>query len=238
MTATIMLVGCPSCGKRVSDRAPSCPFCGAALPTVVNDRDATPGRGMTGTRLVVEPHELTTAPPPPPQGGLREPRSAALLGPFERARPLDGEGRTFLAFSPTTETAAVIKLVTGETDRHAALAWSSLASHPAVVRAAGLTAVADGLAHHEAVLGHAPDGGWWVLGLRRPADAEALRGVPMSTPTTGRDTQAALLAGGLSVGEAAPLRDVDTVADAHAVAAAAPHGHFAAAWAARPEARP
>ena len=106
------------------------------------------------------------------------------------------------------------------------------------VTAAGLAAVADGLADHEAVLGHAPDGGWWVLGLRRPADAAALRGVPMSTPTTGRDTHAALVAGGLSVGEAAPLRDVDTVADAHVAAGAAPHGHFAAAWAARPEVRP
>jgi glycosyltransferase A (GT-A) superfamily protein (DUF2064 family) len=44
------------------------------------------------------------------------------------------------------------------------------------VTADGLTAVADGLADHEAVLGHAHDGGWWVLGLRRPADAAALRG--------------------------------------------------------------
>ena len=98
------------------------------------------------------------------------------------------------------------------------------------VTAAHLAAVADGLGAHEAVLGDAPDGGWWVLGLRRPDQAAALRGVPMSTPTTGADTRAALRAVGLAVGTTTELTDVDTVADADAVAALAPSGRFAATW--------
>jgi len=91
---------------------------------------------------------------------------------------------------------------------------------------------AAGLATYDAVLGPAEDGGWWVLALRDPAQAVALAGVPMSTPTTGIETRAALEDRGVSVGTAATLRDVDTVEDADAVAALAPGSRFAAAWAA------
>jgi glycosyltransferase A (GT-A) superfamily protein (DUF2064 family) len=95
-----------------------------------------------------------------------------------------------------------------------------------------LHAVAAGLDDHDAVLGPADDGGWWVLALRDPADAAVLAGVPTSTPDTGARTREALRARGLSVGEAPGLRDVDTATDAHAVAGCAPHGRFAAAWSA------
>jgi rSAM/selenodomain-associated transferase 1 len=96
--------------------------------------------------------------------------------------------------------------------------------------AAALLEAADGLAHHDAVLGPADDGGWWVLGLRAPSAATALRDVPMSTPTTYADTRAALAAAGLDVGATAALRDVDTVADAEVVVREAPDGRFAQAW--------
>jgi rSAM/selenodomain-associated transferase 1 len=99
---------------------------------------------------------------------------------------------------------------------------------PALLRDA-----AAGLATYDAVLGPAQDGGWWVLALRDPARAAALAGVLMSTPTTGTDTRAALEAAGLTVGSTATLRDVDTVADADAVAAEAPDTRFAAAWGSR-----
>jgi glycosyltransferase A (GT-A) superfamily protein (DUF2064 family) len=79
----------------------------------------------------------------------------------------------------------------------------------------------------DAVLGRAADGGWWALGLRDPRHAAALRAVPMSTPTTGRLTWAALAARGLRVGALPVLRDVDGWADALAVAGLVPDGRFA-----------
>ncbi len=82
----------------------------------------------------------------------------------------------------------------------------------------------------DAVLGPAEDGGWWVMGLRDGHDAATLSGVPMSAPTTYDDTRGALVAAGRRVVSTAVLRDVDTVADADAVAIAAPDGQFAAAW--------
>lgn len=81
----------------------------------------------------------------------------------------------------------------------------------------------------DTVLGPAEDGGWWALGLRDPAAAEALREVPMSTVDTCALTLEAL--GGKAT-MLPVLRDVDTAADAHAVARACPGSRFADAVAA------
>lgn len=101
------------------------------------------------------------------------------------------------------------------------------------VRAELLTAAGELTADHEAVLGPAPDGGWWVLALRDPAVAGPLAGVAMSTTTTYDDTRRALQAEGLRVGTTAELRDVDTIGDAEVVAAEAPETEFARVWGAR-----
>ncbi|MEU5882142.1 TIGR04282 family arsenosugar biosynthesis glycosyltransferase [Spirillospora sp. NPDC047279] len=91
-----------------------------------------------------------------------------------------------------------------------------------------LQQAAHALRAHDAVYGPAEDGGFWLLGLRRP-DAGLIRGVPMSRPDTGRVQLGRLRAAGLSVALLPELTDVDTAADAGKVAAAAPHGRFAAA---------
>ncbi|MFC7624421.1 DUF2064 domain-containing protein [Microlunatus sp. GCM10028923] len=79
----------------------------------------------------------------------------------------------------------------------------------------------------DAVLGPAVDGGWWGLGLRHAEQVAPVGQVRMSTRDTGSDTLAALRAGGLRIGLLPALRDVDTIDDAAAVAAAAPGSRFA-----------
>ncbi|MGW7005939.1 TIGR04282 family arsenosugar biosynthesis glycosyltransferase [Streptomyces sp. NPDC054933] len=79
----------------------------------------------------------------------------------------------------------------------------------------------------DAWFGPAVDGGFWALGLARPNPA-LLRGVPMSTSRTGEVQRQRLVDAGLRVRDLPPLRDVDTAADAAAVAAEAPGSRFAA----------
>jgi uncharacterized protein len=87
------------------------------------------------------------------------------------------------------------------------------------------------LEQHDAALGPADDGGYWAIGLRR-AVAGVFDGVAMSEPGTAAAQRRRLAELGLGVAELPRLRDVDTIEDAHAVAAAAPGGRFAAALAA------
>ena len=75
-----------------------------------------------------------------------------------------------------------------------------------------------------AVLGTAPDGGWWALGVHTAAAARVLPGVPMSRADTGELTRAALEGVGLAVLDLPPLADIDHFPDAVAVAALCPPG--------------
>jgi uncharacterized protein len=85
-----------------------------------------------------------------------------------------------------------------------------------------------GLDHHDAVLGPASDGGYWGIGLRCE-DERAVIGVPMSSEHTLAAQRMRLHALSLGVAELETLRDVDTFADAVAVASEAPGTRFARA---------
>jgi glycosyltransferase A (GT-A) superfamily protein (DUF2064 family) len=69
-----------------------------------------------------------------------------------------------------------------------------------------------------AVLGTAPDGGWWALGLHDAAPAAVLASVPMSRADTAVLTRAALEGAGLTVLDLPQLTDIDHFPDALAVA--------------------
>jgi glycosyltransferase A (GT-A) superfamily protein (DUF2064 family) len=73
-----------------------------------------------------------------------------------------------------------------------------------------------------AVLGTAPDGGWWALGLHRAETAAVLASVPMSRDDTAVLTRSALEATGLTVLDLPQLTDIDHFPDALAVAGLCP----------------
>jgi len=83
----------------------------------------------------------------------------------------------------------------------------------------------------DAVLGPALDGGYWSIGLTR-ASRDVFTGVPMSVATTLDEQRSQLDRLGFRVHEQPPLRDVDTIEDARAVAHEAPWSRFASAVAA------
>lgn len=80
-----------------------------------------------------------------------------------------------------------------------------------------LAACGQQLLEAAAVLGMAPDGGWWLLGVHTPTTADCLRTVPMSQPDTGALTQKALRGIGIDVDLVEELADFDTVDDIAAV---------------------
>ena len=86
------------------------------------------------------------------------------------------------------------------------------------------------LLEQRSVLGLAPDGGWWALGLQVP-DGALLRGVATSRDDTGARQRERLEQAGLSPYALPELRDVDTIADARAAARLVPAGRFARALA-------
>lgn len=96
---------------------------------------------------------------------------------------------------------------------------------PELLERAAATLADDGV---DAVLGPALDGGYWTIGLKRP-EPGVFRGVPMSEADTYRVQAQRLTELGLRWTRLPPLRDVDTFADARAVALLDPDTAFAAA---------
>lgn len=117
----------------------------------------------------------------------------------------------------------VIAQVTGGLDCRLAAAWA-VAGGPGVqigmdtpqVTADLLDGALVALGTAPAALGHAEDGGWWAIALRRPY-AGVFVGVPTSTNITGARQEARLRLLGHDVAPLPTLADLDTVADLPAV---------------------
>lgn len=87
-------------------------------------------------------------------------------------------------------------------------------------------AAAELMGEADTVLGPAPDGGYWAIGLRAP-DGRAFEGVPMSSALTLAAQRRRLRELGLRWRELEPLRDFDTITDAYEVARLCPDSRFA-----------
>jgi uncharacterized protein len=81
----------------------------------------------------------------------------------------------------------------------------------------------------DAVFGPSTDGGFWMLGLRRP-DRSLLAGVPMSAQDPGRVLLERLAGAGLRVALAPRLTEISTLGTAEQVARECPSSRFAAAF--------
>jgi len=149
-----------------------------------------------------------------------------------RTVALDGEPGPWLPAG-----LAVVPQRGGGLDERLAAAFTD-AGAPAVVIAADTPQVTPALLGQalvalcrpgvDAVLGPTHDAGYWLLGLRR-TDPRVFVGVPMSDPATLVAQRTRLADLDLAVAPDLPtLRDVDSFADAQAVAAAVPGSRFAA----------
>ncbi len=147
-----MLVTCSSCGKRISDRAPACPFCKAAQPTarpgapsgppaVSPGPDPPPGAApipADGPAPPSDPPRRATAPPPAP---------GDVLGDKFRVVERLGEGvfgRVYLVDALSTGSVYALKTIrdellrdrrTWKTFRRDAQIWITLERHPWLARA-------------------------------------------------------------------------------------------------------
>ena len=161
------------------------------------------------------------------EAALADTLRTVLLAPARRrVLVLDGEPGPWLPSGFD-----ILAQCTGLLDERLACAFASVEG-PALLIGMDTPQVTPGLLSvdwrtTDAWFGPAADGGFWALGLREP-DPALLRGVPMSTSETGAVQRARLTAAGLRVADLPRLRDVDTAADAVAVARQAPHGRFAA----------
>jgi len=146
--------------------------------------------------------------------------AVAACGAERRVIALDGAPGDWLP-----EGFEVIPQSSGGFDRRLADAWDA-AGGPGVQIGMDTPQVTpelldDALAaldRTHAALGHAQDGGWWAIGLRRPTPA-VFTGIPMSTNRTGADQEARLRGLGLDVTLLPTLVDLDTMADLAAVTA-------------------
>jgi uncharacterized protein len=155
--------------------------------------------------------------------------AAAACGAARRLVALDGPAGPWLP-----EGFEVFAQCQGGLDRRLAHAWA-VAAGPGVQVGMDTPQLTSGLLDDalaaldgsSAALGHASDGGWWAIALRRPHPA-VFAGVPMSSARTGAHQQARMAALGLDVAPLPTLVDLDRASDLMAIAEAAPASRTAA----------
>lgn len=152
-----MLVSCPSCGKRISDRAPTCPFCRAAPGTapLANVDSALPPSQELPSLARPTPAPAAAAPLAPPPtvpalpvpGALPAYERGDFIGDLFQVIETLGEGGfgiVYLARSLASNDIVALKTLRGELLRDAstramfekeARIWMDLGAHPNLVRA-------------------------------------------------------------------------------------------------------
>ena len=149
---------------------------------------------------------------PPDAGG----RLSPLLGPSLNTMPQEGSDlgeRMANAFARAFE----------EGHDRALLIGSDIPDLSAPLLADALESL-DG---HDAVLGPAEDGGYYLIGFNRNAFLPAVfRGIAWSTPTVFQETMERASVAGISVSRAPLRRDIDTLEDLKAFFERNDHGRF------------
>ena len=166
------------------------------------------------------------------EAALRDTLEAALAAPASRhVLVLDGDAPPWLPAG-----LEVVPQRGADLAERLAAAFADAAGGPALLVGMDTPQVttaqlAEGLERandSDAVLGPAPDGGYWAVGLR-DSSLPAFSGVPMSSSFTLSAQRRRFAELGLETTDLPALRDVDTMADARAVAAEAPASRFARA---------
>lgn len=201
----------------------------AAIDLLVIAKEPVPGRVKTRLCPPCTPNEAATV----AQGALTDTLTAvAAAAARRRVLVLDGSPGDWVpdGFEIVPQTA-------GGLDRRLAHAFS-LVVGPAFlvgmdtpqIDAAVIDRSTERLlsGDAEAVLGLAPDGGYWSIGFTSPTSG-AFEGVPMSCDDTGSLQLERLRDLGLRTTLIQEMRDVDHWSDAVQVATEAPHTAFAAA---------
>jgi glycosyltransferase A (GT-A) superfamily protein (DUF2064 family) len=156
-------------------------------------------------------------------GGLDE-RIAAAIDDAYATSPLPV---VLIGMDTPQVTAGLIEAAASALAADSSAAGALAAATTAAGVSAAGTAAAKASGAADAVFGLATDGGFWLLGLRKP-DPDLVLGVPMSQPDTGQAQLGRLTQAGLRVHMMQELTDVDTAAEAEQIAAESPATRFAA----------
>ena len=155
----------------------------------------------------------------------------AALGPVEVCCAPDASHPAFIALTRTPSPVTLTEQGDGDLGRRMHRAFERVLATQAAAIVIGTDApaldatylrdAAAALQQHDAVIGPAVDGGYALIGLRRPA-AALFEAVEWSTPRVLAQTRERLGRLGLTWAELAPLHDIDEPADLR---------HLPAGWA-------